>query len=105
MIRKYLLELVTLAVILVFVGLFLMVSAGGTHAFSGSDDVGSQKIAELTGVSTDSIKPLIPQYEPPSGEVESTLFALQAAFGGLLLGLVFGYWLGQKKSMSAATNQ
>ena len=100
MFRKYGLELLTLVAILVFIGLFLMVSAGGSHEFSGSDDVGSQKIAELTGVSMDSIQPLIPQYEPPSGEIESTLFALQASFGGLILGLVFGYWLGQKKSMS-----
>jgi cobalt/nickel transport protein len=45
----------------------------------------------------ESYLPLIPQYEPPSGEIESTLFALQAAFGGVLLGLVFGYWLGQRK--------
>ena len=73
---------------------------GGTHEFSGSDDVGSQKISELTGHPVESFKPLIPQYEPPSGEIESTLFALQASFGGLVLGLVFGYWLGQRKSSS-----
>ena len=97
MLRNYTLELITMAAVLAFVGIFLLVSAGGTHEFSGSDDVGSQKIAELTGVSADSIKPLIPQYVPPSGEIESTLFALQASFGGLVLGLVFGYWLGQRK--------
>lgn len=100
MIRKYALELLTIVAVLAFIGIFLVVSAGGTHEFSGSDDVGSQKIAELTGVSMDSIRPLIPQYEPPSGEIESTLFALQASFGGLILGLVFGYWLGQKKGLS-----
>lgn len=97
MIRKYALELITLAAVLAFVGIFLIVSAGGTHEFSGSDDVGSQKIAELTGVPEDSISPLIPQYVPPSGEIESTLFALQASFGGLVLGLVFGYWIGQTR--------
>jgi len=48
----------------------------------------------------DSISPLIPQYVPPSGEIEATLFALQAAFGGIILGLVFGYWIGQKKQKS-----
>ncbi len=38
-----------------------------------------------------------PQWEPPSGEIESCLFALQAAVGGILVGGVFGFWMGQKK--------
>jgi len=101
MIGKYKLELITVIAILAFVVIFLSVSTSGNHEFSGSDDVGSEKIAELTGHSVESFKPLIPQYEPPSGEIESSLFALQAAFGGLVLGLVFGYWLGQKKTSSA----
>jgi cobalt/nickel transport protein len=100
MIKNYKLELITVLAILAFVVIFLFISAGGTHEFSGSDDVGSQKISELTGHPVESFKPLIPQYEPPSGEIESTLFALQASFGGLVLGLVFGYWLGQRKSSS-----
>jgi cobalt/nickel transport protein len=100
MIGNYKLELIAVIVVLAFVVIFLYVSAGGTHEFSGSDDVGSQKISELTGNPVDSFKPLIPQYEPPSGEIEATLFALQAAFGGIVLGLVFGYWLGQIKSSS-----
>jgi len=98
MIQNYKLELITVVAVLAFVVVFLMVSAGGSHEFSGSDDVGSQKIAELTGHPVESFSPVIPQYEPPSGEIESTLFALQASFGGLVLGLVFGYWFGQRKS-------
>lgn len=31
-----------------------------------------------------------PVYEPPSGEVESTLFAIQAAVGGVLIGYYVG---------------
>ena len=100
MIRNRKLELITLAAVLVFIAAFLYVSAGGNHEFSGSDDVGSQKISELTGHPLDSFTPLIPQYVPPSGEIESTLFALQTAFGGIILGLVFGYWLGQRKATS-----
>jgi len=91
------LEILTLVGLFAFVILFLVVSSQSGHEFSGSDDVGSQKIAELTGKPVDSFKPLIPQYQPPSGEIEATLFALQAAFGGVVVGLVFGYWLGQKK--------
>jgi len=98
-IRRWRLELITAVAVLVFIAIFLIVSAGGNHEFTGSDDVGSQKIAELTGHPVESFKPLIPQYEPPSGEIESTLFALQASFGGVVLGFVFGYWLGQKKSL------
>lgn len=102
MIRNRKLELITLVAVLGFIIVFLMVSAGGTHEFSGSDDVGSQKIAELTGQPIDLFLPLIPQYEPPSGEIEATLFALQASFGGVVLGLIFGYWIGLKKQQPAA---
>jgi cobalt/nickel transport protein len=101
MIGKYKLELITGIAVIAFIAIFLYVSAGGSHAFSGSDDAGSQKIAELTGHPVESFTPLIPQYVPPSGEIESTLFAVQASFGGLVLGLVFGYWLGQRKTSSA----
>jgi cobalt/nickel transport protein len=100
MIKNWKLELITVVAVLAFVAVFLLVSAGGSHEFSGSDDVGSEKIAELTGHPVDSFTPLIPQYVPPSGEIESSLFALQASFGGLILGFVFGYWLGQRKSSS-----
>ncbi len=96
-VRDYLLEIITAVAIVAFILMFLAASSGGTHEFIGSDNVGSQKIAELSGKPVDSYLPLIPQYEPPSGEIESTLFALQAAFGGVLLGLVFGYWLCQRK--------
>ena len=91
------LEILTLVGLFAFVILFLIVSSQSGHEFSGSDDVGSAKIAELTGRPIDSFKPLIPQYVPPSGEIESSLFALQATFGGVVVGLVIGYWYGQKR--------
>ncbi|MCL2460963.1 MAG: energy-coupling factor ABC transporter substrate-binding protein [Euryarchaeota archaeon] len=91
------LELITLAAIIIFIIAFLITSEGGEHEFSGSDNVGSDMVAELTGLSVDDFEPLIPQYVPPSGEIESALFALQAAFGGIILGFVFGYWIGQRR--------
>lgn len=97
MFRERKLEILTLAGIIAFVLLFMYASSQSGHEFSGSDDVGSEKIAELTGKPVDSFTPLIPQYVPPSGEIESTLFALQATFGGVIVGLVIGYWLGQNK--------
>jgi cobalt/nickel transport protein len=96
------LEILTLIGIIAFVALFMIVSSQSGNEFSGSDDVGSEKVAELTGKPVDSFTPLIPQYEPPSGEIESTLFALQATFGGVIVGLVIGYWLGQKKRAQSA---
>jgi len=102
MIGNYKLEIITLIAVLGFIAVFLSVSSGGEHEFSGSDDVGSEMISELTGNPVESYKPLIPQYEPPSGEIEATLFALQCAFGALVLGIIFGYWLGQRKNLPAA---
>jgi cobalt/nickel transport protein len=65
--------------------------------FAGSDNVGSSLIAELSGIPLENFRPLIPQWEPPSGEIESCLFALQAAVGGILVGGVFGFWIGSQK--------
>lgn len=101
MAKSYLLEILTIVAILAFCGVFLYTSSTMEGAeFAGSDNVGSGLIAELSGKSVDSFTPLIPQYEPPSGEIEACLFALQAAVGGIFVGGVFGYWLGQKKSLT-----
>lgn len=39
-----------------------------------------------------------PIWEPPSGEIESLLFALQAAIGSLIIGYYFGVLKGRKES-------
>lgn len=53
--------------------------------YEGSDDQGTQAI-EATGY-----KPWFqPIWTPPSGEIESLLFALQAALGAGILGYVIG---------------
>lgn len=101
MAKSYLLEILAFVAILGFCAMFLYTSSTMQGAeFAGSDNVGSDMIAQLSGKDVESFTPLIPQWEPPSGEIESCLFALQAALGGLFVGGVFGYWLGQKKSMS-----
>lgn len=105
MAKSYLLEILAVIAILAFCGIFLYTSSTMAGAeFAGSDNVGSNLIAELTGKPVDSFSPLIPQWEPPSGEIESCLFALQAALGGIFVGGVFGYWLGQKKKDLSETN-
>jgi cobalt/nickel transport protein len=98
---KYLLEILAVVAVLAFCGIFLYTSSTMTSAeFAGSDNVGSNLIAELSGKPVESFVPLIPQWQPPSGEIEACLFALQAAVGGIFVGGVFGYWLGQKKSLT-----
>ncbi|MBP2172891.1 energy-coupling factor ABC transporter substrate-binding protein [Methanococcus voltae] len=37
-------------------------------------------------------------WEPPSGEIESLLFALQAALGAIIIGYYIGYFKGLKKT-------
>jgi cobalt/nickel transport protein len=94
---KYTLEFLTVIAIVAFSILFLYTNATlGSADFTGSDTVGSGLIAKLSGNSVENFQPLIPQWKPPSGEIESCLFALQAAVGGILVGGVFGYWIGQK---------
>jgi cobalt/nickel transport protein len=95
---KYTLEILTVIAIGAFCTLFIYTSATMNGAeFAGSDNVGSGLIGELSNTPLENFQPIIPQWEPPSTEIESCLFALQAAFGGILVGGVFGYWIGQKK--------
>ena len=97
MIFKYSLEILTVIAIVAFCAVFLYTSSTMSGAeFAGSDNVGSGLIAELSGTPLENFHPLIPQWEPPSGEIESCLFALQAAFGGMVIGGVFGFWMGDK---------
>jgi len=42
-----------------------------------------------------------PVWEPPSGEIESLFFALQAALGAGVVGYVLGYLKGKKLSIAA----
>ena len=64
-----------------------------TAEFSGSDDQAKDAIAKVDPNYHQWFHSL---WEPPSGEIESLLFALQAAFGS---GIVF-YYLGYMKGRS-----
>ena len=88
------LELIVGLVLAVFIGLFLLTSMTTSSEFAGTDSVASGVIAEISGVPEEEFTPVVAQWEPPSGEIESLLFSLQTAAGGIILGLVFVYWLG-----------
>ena len=64
--------------------------------FGGSDGAGSAAIEEIAPDYDSSWISNI--WEPPSGETESMLFALQAIAGGLLIGYFFGYKRGQRSA-------
>ena len=68
--------------------------------FSGTDDVASG-IVEDSGYEPN---PII-LWEPPSGEIESLLFAVQAAIGGIILGYFLGFWQGEAKAKNKEENE
>ena len=99
MLRRFRLEILAIIAVVAYCAIFLYTSSVmNTAQFSGSDTIGSNLIATLSGKTIEDYHPLIGQWVPPSSEIESALFALQAAIGGILVGWVFGYWKGQKKS-------
>ncbi len=55
--------------------------------YGGADDKAESVISEIRPEYEPWFKSI---YEPPSGEVESLLFALQASIGGLIIGFGFG---------------
>jgi len=100
MLRKYRFEILAILAIIAFCALFLYTSSVmGNAEFAGSDDVGSSQISKITGIPEESFHPLIWQWVAPSGEIESALFALQAAIGGIFVGWFFGYWKGLKEQV------
>jgi cobalt/nickel transport protein len=90
MVDKKPIILLILAVLIIAFPLALYNGNGGY--FGGSDDKGSTAIEE-TGY-----QPWFHSlWEPPSGEIESLLFAVQAAIGAIIVGYILGYYKGQAK--------
>lgn len=72
---------------------------GKNAEFAGSDNQAEAAITSLNP----GYKPwAAPLWEPPSGEIESLLFALQAAAGAGLLGYYFGRRRGLTEGLQAA---
>ena len=95
--RKGLVILLLAAVLLIsLLPLFLLPGA----EFGGSDDAGSQRVAEVTGT----------QYEPwftpvletalggeLPGEIESLMFCVQTGIGVGVIAFILGRWVERKK--------
>lgn len=85
-----------LAVLLVifFFSLLALTTVIPKTEWGGSDDQGMELIEQSL-----NYEPWAnPIWEPPSGEIESLLFALQAAIGSLIIGYHFGVLKGRKES-------
>ncbi|MGW7075017.1 energy-coupling factor ABC transporter substrate-binding protein [Streptomyces sp. NPDC054866] len=67
--------------------------------FTGAD---AQAETAITEIKPDYEPWFSPLYEPPSGEVESALFALQAALGAGVLAYYFGLRKGRRQGAEIA---
>lgn len=63
-------------------------------AFTGTDD---QAQAAITALAPDYTPWMGPLWEPPSSEIESLIFSVQAALGAGVLGYLLGHWKGRKQ--------
>ena len=89
--------LIGIVVLLAAIPLFTLKGAG----FGGSDDQAETVINQINP----DYKPWFNSiWEPPSGEVESLLFAVQAALGAGFIGYFIGYNKGKKKRGESNSN-
>ena len=80
--------LIVLAIALVIIPLVFI-----EREYGGADDAAGDVIEE----NNPDYEPWFDSiFEPKSGEIESLLFALQAAIGAIVIGYFFGYYKGKK---------
>jgi cobalt/nickel transport protein len=80
-------NLLLLSLVILLAILPLVIHHGGDAEFGGAD---GEAEAAITEIQPDYQPWASPLWEPPSGEIESLLFALQAAIGAGLIGFYFG---------------
>jgi cobalt/nickel transport protein len=97
------LEVITAGVILLFIAAFAYISSSQNHEWGGADGQAGDVISKLSG---GTYRPWFESiYTPPSGEIESLLFALQAAIGSFIIGYFLGYYRALAKMKTAETIQ
>jgi len=80
-----------LLVVILIIAPFLFTTGA---RFAGADDQAEKAITAINANYRPWFRPV---WEPPSGEVESFLFALQAAVGSGIVCFYLGYKIGQKR--------
>lgn len=81
--------LVIVLVLIIAIPLLFM----GDNEFGGSDDAASDAVSELQSDYEPWFESL---WEPPSGEIESLLFCVQAALGAGIVGFALGHVTSKK---------
>lgn len=91
-----------LLLVVALLAVFPLVLGLGDHKeepFAGAD---AEAETAITEIAPDYEPWFSPLYEPPSGEVESALFALQAAIGAGVLAYYFGLRKGRRQGEARA---
>ena len=90
---KYYIVLLAMVAIIAVAPLVMYGGLGEDEGYFGGADGAAGTAVEETGY-TPWFSAI---WEPPSGEIESLLFALQAAIGAIIIGYILGYFQGQAK--------
>ena len=77
---------------------FIHAPVDGEESFHGADE---QAVAQVEALRPDYEPWINPLFEPPSGEIESLLFSLQAALGAGVIGYYFGRARGRSQAAKA----
>ncbi len=93
MVEKRPIILLALVALLTIIPLVMYSGLGEDEGYFGGADGAADEAISATGYQPTTT----PLWEPPSGEIESLLFALQAAIGAIIIGYIFGYYNGQAK--------
>ncbi len=89
----YLIIFISISALLFLIYITYSVPIKGANEWAGGDAILENQIGVITG---GQYKPwFTPIYQPASGEIETFLFATQAAIGALIVGYYIGYWKGQ----------
>jgi cobalt/nickel transport protein len=91
---RYGVEIAAFCVIAAVAALALFAMQDSSNAWEGSDARAEEVIGEVTGGYEPWVQPL---WEPPSSEIESLFFSLQAALGALVIGFFFGYAIAKRE--------
>ncbi|HSQ42362.1 MAG TPA: energy-coupling factor ABC transporter substrate-binding protein [Fibrobacteraceae bacterium] len=93
--KKQNLLLLIAVIVIAVIPLVFIHPTQDAEIFTGSDD---QAESMITQIQPDYQPWFQPFWEPPSGEIESLLFALQAAIGAGAIGYVIGVFRGRKQA-------
>lgn len=94
-ITAYLIIFISISLLLLLVYITASQPINGAGEWAGGDAL---LVNQIGGISGGEYKPwFMPVWEPPSGEIETFLFSLQAAIGAIIIGYYIGYYKGKRE--------